>query len=38
MFQTLYKSQVKELKEEIEEKIRKIEELKHELSILQEDR
>jgi hypothetical protein len=29
---------VKELKEEIEEKIRKIEELKHELSILQEDR
>lgn len=38
MFQTLYKSQVKELKEEIEEKIRKIEELKQELSILQEDR
>ncbi len=38
MFQTLYKSQVKELKEEIEEKIKKIEELKQELSNLQDDR
>ena len=38
LFQTLYKSQVKELKEEIEEKIKKIEELKQELSNLQEDR
>jgi predicted RNase H-like nuclease (RuvC/YqgF family) len=38
VFQTLYKSQVKELKEEIEEKIKKIEELKQELSNLREDR
>lgn len=38
IFQTLYKSQVKELKDEIGEKIKKIEELKQELSILQEDR